>query len=131
MALKVRHYIFVCRNTFSIFSTPEAEELLFIIVSFFLDRQLLGLSVILHDCMLSALNFFRYEEWHGCCNEVAKSLASRCLYILCQFANLLPCLFSCGLYSIPQTSIQLIQHYTTEKQKLKHVLLTAFHVFLT
>ncbi|XP_075490899.1 uncharacterized protein LOC142529285 isoform X1 [Primulina tabacum] len=65
------------RNTFSIFSTPEAEELLFIIVSFFLDRQLLGLSVILHECMLSALNFFRYEEWHGCCNEVAKSLASR------------------------------------------------------
>ncbi|KZV47201.1 hypothetical protein F511_05252 [Dorcoceras hygrometricum] len=55
----------------------EVEELLCIIVSFFLDRQLLGLSVILYECMLSTLNFFRYEEWHDSCDKIATSLANR------------------------------------------------------
>ncbi|KAL0460137.1 UNVERIFIED_CONTAM: hypothetical protein Slati_0640900 [Sesamum latifolium] len=48
------------------------------------DRQLLGLSMVLHEAMLSLINFFRDEEWPDSCKKVAKSLADR-----------LPCNINC------------------------------------
>ncbi|KAK4440686.1 hypothetical protein Salat_0403500 [Sesamum alatum] len=65
-------------------SIQEAEELLVIIISLFLDRQLLGLSMVLHEAVLSLINFFREEEWPDSCKKVAKSLAYR-----------LPCNINC------------------------------------
>lgn len=62
-----------------IVSTHEAEELLVRIISLFLDRQLVGLAVILHESLVSVLNYFKDEEWPKCCEKVAKSLASRLL----------------------------------------------------
>ncbi|KAL6976371.1 hypothetical protein U1Q18_025157 [Sarracenia purpurea var. burkii] len=64
-------------RTYSIFSTSEAEDLVVVIIYLFLDRQLLGLSVILHECMLSVINFFADNEWSSCCEKVAKSIACR------------------------------------------------------
>lgn len=60
-----------------IFSTLEAEDFLGVIISLFLDRQLLGLSMILHACMYSVISFFKDEEWHDSCERVAKSLCCR------------------------------------------------------
>ncbi|XP_059625821.1 uncharacterized protein LOC132268922 [Cornus florida] len=73
-------YVAACfqvRNTYSIFSTSEAEELLVVIICLFLDRQLLGLSVILYECMLSAISFFTDCEWNWSCQRIAKSIACR------------------------------------------------------
>ncbi|KAL3828499.1 hypothetical protein ACJIZ3_017301 [Penstemon smallii] len=70
-------YAAVCCKRRSIFSTEEAEDLLVIIISLLLDRKLLGLSMLLSECMVSAINFFRDEEWHDSCEKVAKSLAFR------------------------------------------------------
>ncbi|XP_020552430.1 uncharacterized protein LOC105170218 [Sesamum indicum] len=67
-----------------VLSIQEAEELLVIIISLFLDRQLLGLSMVLNEAMLSLINFFRDEEWPDSCKKVAKSLAHR-----------LPCNINC------------------------------------
>ncbi|KAI8530661.1 hypothetical protein RHMOL_Rhmol11G0077000 [Rhododendron molle] len=39
--------------------------------------KLLGLSVILHKCMLSAISFFTDNEWNTSSEEVAKSIACR------------------------------------------------------
>ncbi|XP_058223813.1 uncharacterized protein LOC131333352 [Rhododendron vialii] len=61
----------------SIISTSEAEELVVMLIYLFLDRQLLGLSVILHECMLSAISFFTDNEWNTSSEEVAKSIAFR------------------------------------------------------
>ncbi|EYU37035.1 hypothetical protein ABFS82_04G200200 [Erythranthe guttata] len=72
------------RDANIILSTKEAEELLVIIISLFLDRQLLGLSMVLNEGMLSVINFFRDEEWPDSSIEVAKSLADR-----------LPCNINC------------------------------------
>uniref|UniRef100_A0A5B7BZX9 Coiled-coil SMC6 And NSE5 INteracting (CANIN) domain-containing protein n=2 Tax=Davidia involucrata TaxID=16924 RepID=A0A5B7BZX9_DAVIN len=73
-------YVAACfqvRHTYSIFSISEAEDLLGVIICLFLDRQLLGLSVILNECMLSATSFFTDNEWSTSCEEVAKSLTCR------------------------------------------------------
>lgn len=73
-------YVAACcqvRNTHIIFSTSEAEDFLGVIISLFLDRQLLGLSMILNACMYSVISFFKDEEWHGSCERVAKSLGCR------------------------------------------------------
>ncbi|KAL0436379.1 UNVERIFIED_CONTAM: hypothetical protein Sradi_0345800 [Sesamum radiatum] len=78
--------IFCChmRNANIKVSIQEAEELLVIITSLFLDRQLLGLSMVLHEAMLSLISFFRDEEWPDSCKKVAKCLADR-----------LPCNINC------------------------------------
>ncbi|PSR95219.1 SMC5-SMC6 complex localization factor protein [Actinidia chinensis var. chinensis] len=72
-------YVASCTQVrrYSIFSTSEAEELVVIIICLFLDRQLLGLSVILHECMLSVINFFAEDEWSTSCEKVAKTIACR------------------------------------------------------
>ncbi|XAR59700.1 hypothetical protein NMG60_11015633 [Bertholletia excelsa] len=66
---------FQARSAHSIFLTSEVEELLVVIICLFLDRRLLGLSTILHECVLSAINFFTDEEWNSSCEKVASSLA--------------------------------------------------------
>ncbi|KAF7153836.1 hypothetical protein RHSIM_Rhsim01G0211100 [Rhododendron simsii] len=57
--------------------TKCSEELVVMLIYLFLDRQLLGLSVILHECMLSAISFFTDNEWSTSSEEVAKSIACR------------------------------------------------------
>ncbi|XP_047975202.1 uncharacterized protein LOC125217722 isoform X1 [Salvia hispanica] len=71
------------RDADIIASTQEVQELLVIIISLFLDRQLVGLAAILHESLHSLLNSFK-EEWPNCCDNVAKSVASR-----------LPCNINC------------------------------------
>ncbi|KVH90754.1 hypothetical protein Ccrd_007244 [Cynara cardunculus var. scolymus] len=68
------------RKTHFIFSTSEAEELVVVIICLLLDRQLLGLSVDLNECMLSLVNFFTDDEWSSSCAKVAKSVALRVPY---------------------------------------------------
>ncbi|KAF5196965.1 Actin protein 2/3 complex subunit-like protein [Thalictrum thalictroides] len=66
------------RNTVSIFANiSEAEELLGVVITFFLDRQLQGLSLLLNECMLSLITAFTDNEWCFSCERVAKSLATR------------------------------------------------------
>ncbi|XP_042046691.1 uncharacterized protein LOC121792705 [Salvia splendens] len=65
------------RDADIIASTQEVQELLVIIISLFLDRQLVGLAVILHESLHSLLNSFKEEKWPNCCDNVAKSVASR------------------------------------------------------
>ncbi|KAH6818875.1 hypothetical protein C2S51_002478 [Perilla frutescens var. frutescens] len=72
------------RDANIIVSTQEAQELVVLIISLFLDRQLVGLAIILHESLLSVINSFKNEEWPNCCEKVAKSLACR-----------LPCNINC------------------------------------
>lgn len=65
------------RSTYSIFSASEVEELVVVITCLFLDRQLLGLTVILNECLVSTINFFTNDEWNISCKSIAKSLLSR------------------------------------------------------
>lgn len=64
-------------KSFSIFATSEAEKIAGIIVFLFLDRKLQGLSMILNECMLSVIHFFKDKEWETSCVNVAKHLAFR------------------------------------------------------
>lgn len=59
------------------FSSKEAEKLVEVVTCLFLDRQLQGLSVILYECMHSAINYFTDQEWNTSCEKLAKSLACR------------------------------------------------------
>ncbi|KAF9597191.1 hypothetical protein IFM89_016332 [Coptis chinensis] len=72
-------FVAVCsqvRSTLPIISNnSEAEELLGAIISFFLDRQLQGLSLLFYECMLSVISSFTDNEWSSSCERVAKSLA--------------------------------------------------------
>lgn len=72
-------YVAACVQVrkYSIISTSEAEELIVVLIYLFLDRLLLGLSVILRECMHSVINFFTDKEWSTSCEEVAKSIACR------------------------------------------------------
>ncbi|KAM7522417.1 hypothetical protein LguiA_012319 [Lonicera macranthoides] len=73
-------YVAACcqvRNKHSVFSISEAEELVSVIICLFLDRQLIGLSLILYNCMQSVIRFFTDKEWNKSCEKVAKSLACR------------------------------------------------------
>ncbi|KAI3679482.1 hypothetical protein L2E82_51394 [Cichorium intybus] len=73
-------YVSACsqsRKFHYIFSTSEAEDLVVIIICLLLDRQLLGLSMDLHECMLSLINFFKDEEWSASCTRTAKSVTMR------------------------------------------------------
>ncbi|CAA0815032.1 Unknown protein [Striga hermonthica] len=65
------------RDANIIFSTQETEDLVITIISLFLDRQLLGLSIVLHESLLSLINSFQDDEWPASCKKVAKSLAHR------------------------------------------------------
>ncbi|KAI4383778.1 hypothetical protein MLD38_009578 [Melastoma candidum] len=65
------------RSKWPIFSSLEAEELTQIIIRLLLDRRLEGLSMLLHECLSSVINYFTNEEWSISCNKVAKSIASR------------------------------------------------------
>lgn len=68
-----------CRDTQLIFSIPEMEDLIVVIISLFLDRRLLGLSMMLHECVLATINSFIDDHWHESCSKLAKSLAFRFL----------------------------------------------------
>ncbi|KMS96762.1 hypothetical protein BVRB_8g199480 [Beta vulgaris subsp. vulgaris] len=61
-----------------ILSTQEVEDFIGILICLFLERQLLGLSGGLHNCLRSAINFFEEKEWNRSCEEVVKSIADRC-----------------------------------------------------
>ncbi|KAF4389042.1 hypothetical protein F8388_026771 [Cannabis sativa] len=65
------------RSKWSIFSTSEAEELVEVVICFFLDRQLQGLSVLLYECAQAVIGYFTDEEWNASCEKIAKSLACR------------------------------------------------------
>ncbi|OWM73747.1 hypothetical protein CDL15_Pgr026851 [Punica granatum] len=65
------------RSKRPMFSSAEAEELIEVIVSLFLDRQLEGLSASLYKCMLATISYFTDEEWNISCEKVAKSIANR------------------------------------------------------
>ncbi|XP_009356933.2 uncharacterized protein LOC103947715 isoform X1 [Pyrus x bretschneideri] len=65
------------RNKMAIYLTSEAEELIEVIICLFSDRQLQGLSVLLHECMQSAISYFAEQEWESSCEKIANSLACR------------------------------------------------------
>uniref|UniRef100_A0ACD5VHG5 Uncharacterized protein n=1 Tax=Avena sativa TaxID=4498 RepID=A0ACD5VHG5_AVESA len=60
-----------------IFSTSEAEDLLVIVISLFLDRQLEGLLLILGDCLNSLVLYFNPSEWESSCLMVTESISMR------------------------------------------------------
>ncbi|KMT02356.1 hypothetical protein BVRB_9g205800 isoform B [Beta vulgaris subsp. vulgaris] len=64
-------------RSYMILSTQEVEEFIGILICLFLERQLLGLSGALHNCLRSAINFFEEKEWNRSCEEVVKSIADR------------------------------------------------------
>ncbi|KAK1429151.1 hypothetical protein QVD17_11354 [Tagetes erecta] len=73
-------YVAACsqsRNIHCTFTASEAEELVVVIICLLLDRQLLGLSIDLNECMIALVNFFTDDEWSISCVKVAKSIASR------------------------------------------------------
>ncbi|XP_057527187.1 uncharacterized protein LOC130806206 [Amaranthus tricolor] len=65
------------RGRYLILSTSEAEELITLLMCLFLERKLLGLTRALHDCLLSAINFFEKTEWCSSCMKVAKEIVER------------------------------------------------------
>ncbi|CAE6017176.1 unnamed protein product [Arabidopsis arenosa] len=64
-----------CKNP--IFSTSQVEEIAEILVLLLLDRGLLGLSLLLQECLISVIGSFKEEEWVSSCKKIANSLASR------------------------------------------------------
>uniref|UniRef100_A0A0D9UYV7 Coiled-coil SMC6 And NSE5 INteracting (CANIN) domain-containing protein n=1 Tax=Leersia perrieri TaxID=77586 RepID=A0A0D9UYV7_9ORYZ len=75
--LKVTSACCKIRKVHSIFSSSEAEEFLDIVISFFLDRRLEGLLLILGDCLSSLILYFNTSEWESSCLSVAQSIAQR------------------------------------------------------
>lgn len=65
------------RSKWSVCRTSEAEELLEVVISFFSDRQLQGLSVLLYECMQAVIGYFTDKEWSTSCEKIAKSVACR------------------------------------------------------
>uniref|UniRef100_A0A7C9E1Y0 Uncharacterized protein n=1 Tax=Opuntia streptacantha TaxID=393608 RepID=A0A7C9E1Y0_OPUST len=64
-------------NRCPVFSAVEAEKIVGSLVCLFLERQLLGLTMALHDCLISVISSFEEKEWNNSCENVAKSLADR------------------------------------------------------
>ncbi|XP_010510682.1 PREDICTED: uncharacterized protein LOC104786908 [Camelina sativa] len=64
-----------CKNP--IFSTSQVEQMAEILVLLLLDRGLVGLSLLLQDCLISVVGSFKDEEWVSSCRKIAISLASR------------------------------------------------------
>ncbi|KFK44704.1 hypothetical protein AALP_AA1G292300 [Arabis alpina] len=60
-----------------IFSTSQVDEIVEILVWLLLDRGLHGLSLLLHECLISVIGSFKEEEWVLSCTKIANSLASR------------------------------------------------------
>ncbi|RLM93048.1 uncharacterized protein C2845_PM08G00090 [Panicum miliaceum] len=58
------------RKVCSIFSASEAEELLVIVISLFLDRGLEGLLIILGDCLNSLVLYFDTNVWLSVINYI-------------------------------------------------------------
>nr|GLL43140.1 uncharacterized protein LOC109193036 [Ipomoea trifida] len=65
------------RKMCSVFSTEEVEGLIVVIICMFMDRQLLGLSLILDECLHSLISFFNESEFDVSCVKIAKSLTCR------------------------------------------------------
>ncbi|TVU23089.1 hypothetical protein EJB05_32826 [Eragrostis curvula] len=65
------------RKVRSIFSPSEAEHLLVIVISLFLDRGLEGLLLVLGDCLNSLILYFNVSEWENSCVRAAESVAQR------------------------------------------------------
>ncbi|KAG2594560.1 hypothetical protein PVAP13_5KG003025 [Panicum virgatum] len=66
------------RKVCSIFSASEAEELLVIVISLFLDHGREELLIILGDCLNSLVLYFDTSEWESSCVMVAESSAMSC-----------------------------------------------------
>ncbi|XP_010521726.1 PREDICTED: uncharacterized protein LOC104800579 isoform X3 [Tarenaya hassleriana] len=60
-----------------IFAISQAEQLAEVTVWLLLDRRLLGLSLLLHDCLESIVGYFKEGEWVCSCKKITNSLASR------------------------------------------------------
>ncbi|EMS53843.1 hypothetical protein TRIUR3_09134 [Triticum urartu] len=65
------------RKMHSIFSPSEAQDVLVIVISLFLDRRLEGLLLILGDCLNSLISYFNMSEWESSCLMVAESISKR------------------------------------------------------
>ncbi|KAM3348459.1 hypothetical protein ACQJBY_022000 [Aegilops geniculata] len=65
------------RKMHSVFSPSEAEDVLVIVISLFLDRRLEGLLLILGDCLNSLISYFNTSEWESSCLMVAESISKR------------------------------------------------------
>ncbi|KAJ3678574.1 hypothetical protein LUZ60_002377 [Juncus effusus] len=65
------------RKVRQIFSISESEELLQVIISLHLDRNLLGLALSLTGCLQSIIHYFTDSEWTDSCTRVAESIALR------------------------------------------------------
>ncbi|KAE8784720.1 hypothetical protein D1007_41719 [Hordeum vulgare] len=65
------------RKLHSVFSPSEAEDVLVIVISLFLDRRLEGLPLILGDCLNSLISYFNTSEWESSCLMVAESISKR------------------------------------------------------
>ncbi|CAN6485896.1 unnamed protein product [Victoria cruziana] len=63
------------RIAHSIFSVTEVENILGVVISFFLDRQFEGILLVLQDCLLSVVSFFTDDEWEVSSKIVAKTIA--------------------------------------------------------
>ncbi|VFQ63842.1 unnamed protein product [Cuscuta campestris] len=59
------------------FSTEEVEDLIVVVICMFMDRQLLGLSLILDECLRSLIGVFSDSDFDVSCIKIAKSLACR------------------------------------------------------
>ena len=65
------------RKVHPVFSPSEVEDLLVIVISLFLERQLEGLLLILGDCLNSLVLYFDTSEWDSSCLMVADSISRR------------------------------------------------------
>lgn len=65
------------RSIDSTLSTSEVEELVGVIISFFLDRKLEALSLLFDECLQTAISFFTESEWILSSMNIAHSLACR------------------------------------------------------
>eukprot|EP01018_Ginkgo_biloba_P020677 Gb_35172 [translate_table: standard] len=62
------------RKSRAILSPIQAENLVVMVIRFFLDRRLQCLSCLLQECMVSIVNFFTDEEWASSMKRIASSL---------------------------------------------------------
>lgn len=73
-------FVIVCcqmRCVRPVLSALNAEDLIIVIASMFLDRRLLGFFVLLNQCMIAAISYFSDVEWDMSLPRIVKSLAGR------------------------------------------------------
>nr|XP_043613221.1 uncharacterized protein LOC122585176 [Erigeron canadensis] len=73
-------YVAACsqaRDMHVIFSPSDSTELIAVIICLLLDRQLIGITIDLSECLLALVNFFTDEEWRSYCTVAARSVALR------------------------------------------------------